>query len=68
MIDLTPGRREVPLWHSGTRPKVLYYREAVLVVPDVRIVPCHVLFTKQQYTLRSVRYRDRTFPDETDSG
>ena len=63
VIDLILGRREVPPWHLDTHPKVLYYRE-VLVVPDVRIVPCHVRFSKQQYTLRSVRCRGRTCPDE----
>ena len=44
--------------------EVLYYRKAVLVAPDVIIVPYHVRFSKQQYTLRSVRCRDRTCPDE----
>jgi hypothetical protein len=44
VIDLTPASREVPRWHSDTRPKVLYYREAILGAPDVRIVPCHLLF------------------------
>ena len=68
MIDLKTGSLEVPRWHSGTHPKVLYYREAVIVAPDVRIIPCHVSFSKQQYILRSVRCRDRTYPDETDSG
>jgi hypothetical protein len=66
VIDITPGSREVPLWDADTHPKVLYYREAVIVAPDVRIIPCHARFSKQQYTLRSVRCRDRTCPDETD--
>jgi hypothetical protein len=52
----------VPSWHVDTRPTVLFYREAVLVVPDVGIVTYHARFSKQQYTLRSVRCRDRTCP------
>ena len=66
MIDLILGSREVPQWHSDTRQNDLYYRESVLIAPDVRIIPSHVRFS-EQYTLRSVRCRDRTCPDETDS-
>ena len=68
MVDDTPDSREVPRWHSDMCPKVLYNREAVRVAPDVRIVPCHVRFSKQQITLRSVSCRDRTCFDVTDSG
>jgi hypothetical protein len=68
MIDLTPGSREVPSWHADTHPNVLYYRETVVVAPDVRIVQFHARFTYKQYTLSSVRCRDRTCTDETDSG
>ena len=67
LIDLTPGSREVPSWQADTHPTFLYYREAAVVAAYVRIVPCHVRFSKQQFTLRSVRFRGRTCPDETDS-
>ena len=46
MIDLTPGSLEVLLNHADTPPTVRYYREAVLVAPDLRIVPYHVRFFK----------------------
>ena len=67
MVDLTTGTREVLLQHADAPETVLYYHEAVLVALNVKIIYYDARFSKQQYTLRSVRYRESTCPNETGS-
>jgi hypothetical protein len=44
VIDLTPGSREVLLYHADAVSTVLYYREAVVVAQYVRMIPITHVF------------------------
>jgi len=66
-LDLTTGTREVLLEIANNPLTVRYYQEALLIALKLRIESNHARFSKQQNTLRSVRYRDHTCPEETTS-